>query len=131
MSDSAAPWTAAYQASLSPRVRSNSSPLSQRCRPAASSSVPPVSSRPQSEWRGGADQQPVQRAASSAVFLSLPPLGRGQLLPCHSLWNSCFLTAQKSGQKEKEFCDFYTVQVARLYSSSNLNMSILDSFLMA
>ena len=92
---------------------------------------PPFSSRPQSEWRGSADQQPVQRAASSAVFLSLPPLGRGQLLPCHSLWNSCFLTAQKSGQKEKEFCDFYTVQVARLYSSSNLNMSILDSFLMA
>ena len=45
------PWTAACQASLSvttPRVYSNSRPLSQWCHPTISSSVVPFSSRPQS-----------------------------------------------------------------------------------
>ena len=45
--DSAAPWTAAHQASLSitPGVYSNSCPLSQWCHPTISSSVVPFSSR--------------------------------------------------------------------------------------
>ena len=51
MSDSATPWTAACQASLSittPRVYSNSCLLSQWCHPTISSSVIPFSSRLQS-----------------------------------------------------------------------------------
>jgi len=46
MSDSATPWTAASQASLSftvSRIHSNSCPLSQRCHPTISSSVIPFS----------------------------------------------------------------------------------------
>ena len=53
MSNSATPWIAARQASLSitnstPRVHSNSRPSSQWCHPTISSSVAPFSSCPQS-----------------------------------------------------------------------------------
>ena len=44
----ATPWTAACQAVLSPRVYSNSCPLSRWCHPTISSSVIPLSSCPQS-----------------------------------------------------------------------------------
>ena len=44
MFDSVTPWTAAYQASLSPRVCSNSSTLSQWCHPTISPCVDPSSS---------------------------------------------------------------------------------------
>ena len=53
----ATPWNAAHQASLSfsvsPRVCSNSCPLSQWCHPTISSSVIPLSSCPQSSPASG------------------------------------------------------------------------------
>ena len=45
--------------------------------------------------------QPVQRATISVVFLSSPTLGRGQLQPCHSLWNSWFFYSPKVWTKQR------------------------------
>ena len=80
-SDSANPWTAAHQASLSitnSRAYSNSCPSSQWCHPTISSSVIPFSSYPQSFPASGSfpvshvftsDGQRIRVSASASVLL--------------------------------------------------------------
>ena len=79
-SDSANPWTAAHQASLSitnSRAYSNSCPSSQWCHPTISSSVIPFSSYPQSFPASGSfpvshvftsDGQRIRVSASASVL---------------------------------------------------------------
>ena len=76
MSHSATPWTGVGQASPSPRVCSNSCPLSQWCHPVISSSVSPFSSCPQSCPASGnftsqlfpSGSQSIEASASASVL---------------------------------------------------------------
>ena len=77
MSDSSTPWTAAHQASLSPRACSDFCQLSQWCHPPISTSVSPSSSCPQSfptsrflpvSWLFASGSQSIGASSSASVL---------------------------------------------------------------
>ena len=119
MSHSATPWTGVGQASPSPRVCSNSCPLSQWCHPVISSSVSPFSSCPQSCPASGnftsqlfpSGSQSIEASASASVLsmniqgwfplevtslISLLSKGLSRVFSSNTVWKHHFFSSQPS-----------------------------------
>ena len=142
MSDSAAPWIAVHQASLSFIISpscSNSCALSQSCHPTISSSVTPFSSCPQSfpasgsfpvRWLFASGGQSIRASASASVLqMNIKgwfPLGNLQALQPQRKYESSSIHSQKiKKRKSTHFTQCSTiVLLGRTHKSMSLSWTL-------